>query len=88
MGILIGYLLSGFVFGLLSSSLAERKGYKGYFAPGFFFSIIGLIYVGFLPVRKNDEDTSDKVNAEITKKLVGDIREMKGEIEFANGVER
>ncbi len=50
------------IYGILTAKLAGKKGYRGYFFTGFFFNIIGLIYVVGLPlareasgkVRRND----------------------------------
>jgi hypothetical protein len=37
-------------FGILTAKLAGKKGYRGYFFTGFFFAVIGLIYVVGLPL--------------------------------------
>lgn len=50
------------IYGILTAKLAGKKGYRGYFFTGFFFALIGLIYVVGLPlasdacgkVRRND----------------------------------
>lgn len=42
-------LLMQIVTGVLCHKLAKRKGYKRYFFTGFFFGVIGLIYVVGLP---------------------------------------
>jgi len=49
-------LFNRIVFGIFCKKLAGRKGYKGYFWTGFFFGLIGLIYVIGLPdmnIRKD-----------------------------------
>ncbi len=40
------------IYGILTAKLAAKKGYKGYFFTGFFFNIIGLIYVVGLPLAQ------------------------------------
>jgi hypothetical protein len=40
-------------YGILTAKLAAKKGYRGYFFTGFFFTIIGLIYVVGLPLAKD-----------------------------------
>lgn len=40
-------------YGILTAKLAAKKGYRGYFFTGFFFAIIGLIYVVGLPLAKD-----------------------------------
>ena len=42
-GLFVGLFISGIICGLLSWSLAGYKGYNGYFAVGFFFSVIGSV---------------------------------------------
>lgn len=42
----------GIVCGVLTHKLAHKKGYTGYFWTGFFFGLIGLIYVVGLPVEE------------------------------------
>ncbi len=37
------------IMGIMTHRLAKRKGYGGYFWTGFFFHVIGLIYVVGLP---------------------------------------
>ena len=46
-------LLPAIVSGILTSKLAAKKGYFGYFFTGFFFNLIGLIYVVGLPLAKD-----------------------------------
>ncbi len=46
-------LLPAIVSGILTSKLAAKKGYYGYFFTGFFFNLIGLIYVVGLPLAKD-----------------------------------
>jgi hypothetical protein len=47
--IAIVYGAYGIIFGLLCMSLANKKGYYGYYCTGFFLGVFGLIYVGSLP---------------------------------------
>lgn len=47
-------------YGILTAKLAGKKGYRGYFFTGFFFTIIGLIYVVGLPLAS---DASGSVNS-------------------------
>lgn len=50
----LAFMLQGVVFGCLTQTLAEKKGYvNAYFWTGFLLSLIGLIYVACLPVRAN-----------------------------------
>ena len=46
-------LLPAIITGILTSKLAAKKGYYGYFFTGFFFNLIGLIYVVGLPLAKD-----------------------------------
>ena len=46
-------LLPAIISGILTSKLAAKKGYYGYFFTGFFFNLIGLIYVVGLPLAKD-----------------------------------
>ena len=46
-------LLPAIISGILTAKLAARKGYYGYFFTGFFFNLIGLIYVVGLPLAKD-----------------------------------
>ena len=46
---LVIILLLNIVMGIFCCKLAHRKGYKGYFFTGFFFGMIGLVYVVGLP---------------------------------------
>ncbi len=41
--------------GCVALTLAHRKGYRGarYFCMGFFLSIFGLLFVGFMPEEEN-----------------------------------
>lgn len=52
MGVIIGALLNGILFGCLTRYLAKNKGYEGGFAWGFFLGLIGLIVVA---ARRNIE---------------------------------
>jgi len=49
-------LIPGIIMGIFTSKLAKKKGYRGYFFTGFFFSMIGLIYVVGLPLSKDRAD--------------------------------
>jgi uncharacterized membrane protein len=42
--------------GIFTAKLAKKKGYRGYFFTGFFFSLIGLIYVVGLPLARDRQD--------------------------------
>ncbi len=46
-------LIPSIIMGIFTSKLAKRKGYRGYFFTGFFFNLIGLIYVVGLPLAKD-----------------------------------
>lgn len=46
-------LLPAIISGILTAKLAAKKGYYGYFFTGFFFNLIGLIYVVGLPLAKD-----------------------------------
>ena len=46
-------LIPAIFYGILTAKLAAKKGYRGYFFTGFFFSIIGLIYVVGLPLAQD-----------------------------------
>lgn len=48
--IAIAALIPMIFYGILTAKLAAKKGYRGYFFTGFFFAIIGLIYVVGLPL--------------------------------------
>ena len=55
-GLLVIALIGQIIFGIFCKKLAGRKGYTGYFWTGFFFGMIGLIYVVGLPdlnIRKD-----------------------------------
>lgn len=45
----IGYLINGIIFGLITQYVANSKGYDGGFWWGFFLGLIGLLVVGFRP---------------------------------------
>ena len=49
-------LIPAVIMGIFTSKLAKKKGYRGYFFTGFFFSMIGLIYVVGLPLAKDRAD--------------------------------
>jgi len=66
---ILGILFWGFmcaIWGIGVRNLAYRRGYRGYFWTGFFFGLIGMVYVGFLPVRSrnyyNDNFGNQTVN--------------------------
>lgn len=48
------------IMGIFTAKLAKKKGYRGYFFTGFFFNLVGLIYVVGLPLAK---DRGDKLVA-------------------------
>ena len=60
------FFIPGIICGCLCKKLAAKKGYIGYFWTGFFLMLLGLIYVGFLPMEfeaadghgLEDEDTT------------------------------
>lgn len=53
------YLVVSFVFGAFTMNLSIRKGYgEIYFGTGFFFGMIGLLYVGFLPPKEKKASTA------------------------------
>jgi|GEM_PF-2250213 uncharacterized membrane protein len=49
------YLVFGCVFGYVCTKLAERKGYSkaGFFALGFFLTVVGFIIAALMPERQN-----------------------------------
>lgn len=52
----LALLISPIVMGIFCKKLARHKGYTGYFWTGFFFGVIGLLYVVGLPdlnIRKD-----------------------------------
>ena len=49
-------LLPAIIMGIFTSKLAKKKGYRGYFFTGFFFSLVGLIYVVGLPLAQDRAD--------------------------------
>lgn len=53
---LLVLLIPAIIMGIFTSKLAKKKGYRGYFFTGFFFSMIGLIYVVGLPLAKDRAD--------------------------------
>jgi hypothetical protein len=50
------YLGIGVVTGLVARTLAQKKGYEGYFWTGFLLSTIGIIYVAGLPDKRAEAD--------------------------------
>ncbi|MEN6637050.1 MAG: hypothetical protein ABFC56_14445 [Clostridiaceae bacterium] len=46
-------LIPSIIMGIFTSKLAKKKGYRGYFFTGFFFNMVGLIYVVGLPLAKD-----------------------------------
>ncbi len=46
-------LIPAVIMGIFTTKLAAKKGYRGYFFTGFFFSFIGLIYVVGLPLARD-----------------------------------
>lgn len=51
--LLIVPLIPGIIIGIMTAKLAAKKGYRGYFFTGFFFQVIGLIYVVGLPLAED-----------------------------------
>ena len=51
--IIIAAMLPMIIYGIFTAKLAAKKGYRGYFFTGFFFNIIGLIYVVGLPLAQD-----------------------------------
>ena len=49
-------LIPAVIMGIFTAKLAKKKGYHGYFFTGFFFSMIGLIYVVGLPMARDRQD--------------------------------
>jgi len=54
-------LLSMIIMGIFTAKLAHKKGYRGYFFTGFFFNLIGLIYVVGLPMAADYADHAKPV---------------------------
>ena len=52
---LMGYLIGGVVFGYVTDHLAKSKGYESGFAWGFWLGFVGLLVVGFRPVKAAEE---------------------------------
>jgi hypothetical protein len=54
-GLVIGTisLIPSIIYGIFTAKLAGKKGYRGYFFTGFFFTIIGLLYVIGLPLERD-----------------------------------
>lgn len=46
-------LIVRIIMGIFTAKLAGKKGYRGYFFTGFFFNLIGLIYVVGLPLAQD-----------------------------------
>ena len=53
---LLVLLIPAIIMGIFTSKLAKKKGYRGYFFTGFFFNMIGLIYVVGLPLARDRAD--------------------------------
>ena len=49
-------LIPAIIMGIFTAKLANKKGYRGYFFTGFFFNLVGLIYVVGLPLAKDRAD--------------------------------
>ncbi len=49
-------LIPAIIMGIFTAKLAKKKGYRGYFFTGFFFNMIGLIYVVGLPLARDRQD--------------------------------
>lgn len=67
---IIGYLITGYCFGISTKSLAELKGYRGYFLVGFFSLILGLLYVVGLPLSKERVLEEQKQQADLIAKAL------------------
>lgn len=59
----VAALIPMVIMGIFTAKLAKKKGYRGYFFTGFFFNLIGLIYVVGLPLAKDRADRAR--NAEL-----------------------
>ena len=57
-------LIPMLIMGIFTAKLAKKKGYRGYFFTGFFFNLIGLIYVVGLPLAKDRCDKAKALDAE------------------------
>ena len=53
---LVVALIPAIIMGIFTAKLANKKGYRGYFFTGFFFALIGLIYVVGLPMARDRVD--------------------------------
>jgi archaellum biogenesis protein FlaJ (TadC family) len=53
---LVVALIPAIIMGIFTAKLANKKGYRGYFFTGFFFALIGLIYVVGLPMARDRAD--------------------------------
>jgi len=49
-------LIPSIIMGIFTAKLAKKKGYHGYFFTGFFFNLVGLIYVVGLPLSRDRQD--------------------------------
>jgi len=49
-------LIPSIIMGIFTAKLAKKKGYRGYFFTGFFFNLVGLIYVVGLPLSRDRQD--------------------------------
>ena len=49
-------LIPAVIMGIFTAKLAKKKGYRGYFFTGFFFNLVGLIYVVGLPMSRDRQD--------------------------------
>ncbi|HWQ98261.1 MAG TPA: hypothetical protein VN538_09275 [Clostridia bacterium] len=49
-------LIPAIIMGIFTAKLANKKGYRGYFFTGFFFNLVGLIYVVGLPLARDRAD--------------------------------
>ena len=61
---LLPFILAGVLLGTLTQKLAVKKGYKGYFWTGFFWTVVGLIYVVGLPVKTTSPAPQNTEKAE------------------------
>lgn len=68
---LMGYLIYAVVFGCITDNLAKSKGYESGFAWGFLLGFVGLLVVGFRPVKAVEEKVNEASSVEIPVKGIG-----------------
>ena len=57
--LIIGGLITGSIFGLITKHINESKGYSGGFAWGFWLTVIGIIVVACKPDNRQYSQTRD-----------------------------